>query len=290
MTAATGAAPTEVAAWMDAAVAGDRDAYGHLYQRYRPVVYRFIKVRVGNPQTADDLTADTFTKALTRIHTFTWQGRDPGAWFITIARNRVADHFKAGARREFPVDFAPALDPSDPTWWIQIADDDTAAQPEDATLRHLDAVEIHAAVTSLTGDQRDCLTYRYLHGLSVTETAHVMGRHVGAVKALSYRAVRSAERVLRDRDRRWAEQHATPAVAPPSIQPHRQEQVPVIPQPREPLDDEPLVDELPTVAEPGERRILWRCRDCHRSYARPYLTHGAPDSCQGWLEPIEVTR
>src|SRR4029450_9068296 len=53
----------------------------------------------GNRQLAEDLTADTFLRALKRIGSFTWQGRDPGAWLVTIARNLVADHFKSGRYR-----------------------------------------------------------------------------------------------------------------------------------------------------------------------------------------------
>jgi RNA polymerase sigma-70 factor (ECF subfamily) len=62
-------------------------------------VFRFVYFRVGNRQLAEDLTSDTFLRALKRIGSFTWQGRDLGAWLVTIARNLVADHFKSGRYR-----------------------------------------------------------------------------------------------------------------------------------------------------------------------------------------------
>ena len=296
MTAATGTAPADVAAWMDAAIAGDRAAYGRLYERYRPVVHRFVRARIGSPQITDDLTADTFTKGLARIHTFTWQGRDPGAWFVTIARNLVADHFKAAARRELSFDPTPHIENASARWWINIVDPGADRQPELATLSYLNSVEVLTALRGLTAEQRQCLTLRFLHGLSVTETARAMGKHEGAVKALAYRAARAAARAIRHPEpRRPAPPGPPPAPAatvPPRPQPPTEEPMPVIPRPREPVDDEPADDE-PADDEPaGEAtgpRIMWRCRDCHRTYARPYLTHGAPDSCQGWLEPIEVT-
>ncbi len=100
MTATLDARPdTPAADLMDAAKTGDRHAYGELYARYRDVVFRFVYFRVGNRQLAEDLTADTFTKALARVDSFAWQGRDPGAWFVTIARNLVADHYKSGRHR-----------------------------------------------------------------------------------------------------------------------------------------------------------------------------------------------
>src|SRR5690242_21596802 len=48
---------------------------------------------------AEDLTAETFFRALRSMHSFRWQGKDFGAWLMTIARNLTADHFKAGRTR-----------------------------------------------------------------------------------------------------------------------------------------------------------------------------------------------
>src|SRR5204863_6999899 len=81
------------------AQAGDAEAFGELYDRYVDLVYRYVYYRVGGQALAEDLTSEAFLRALRRITTFTWQGRDIGAWFITIARNLVAGHFKSGKYR-----------------------------------------------------------------------------------------------------------------------------------------------------------------------------------------------
>ena len=52
------------------------------------------------------------------------------------------------------------------------------------------------AVTQLGAEQQECIVLRFLQGLSVSETALVMGKNDGAVKALQYRAVRSLSRLL----------------------------------------------------------------------------------------------
>jgi RNA polymerase sigma-70 factor (ECF subfamily) len=84
---------------VERAQAGEAEAFGLLYDRYFDTVFRFVYFRVGNRQLAEDLTSDTFLRALKRIGSFTWQGRDLGAWLVTIARNLVADHFKSGRYR-----------------------------------------------------------------------------------------------------------------------------------------------------------------------------------------------
>lgn len=81
---------TEVWALVERAQAGEAEAFGLIYDRYVDTVFRFVYFRVGNRQLAEDLTSDTFLRALKRIGSFTWQGRDLGAWLVTIARNLVA--------------------------------------------------------------------------------------------------------------------------------------------------------------------------------------------------------
>ena len=48
---------------------------------------------------AEDLTSETFFRALRSMNSFRWQGKDFGAWLMTIARNLTTDHFKAGRTR-----------------------------------------------------------------------------------------------------------------------------------------------------------------------------------------------
>ncbi|WP_055541857.1 sigma-70 family RNA polymerase sigma factor, partial [Streptomyces neyagawaensis] len=96
------AADSDSARMMDLverAQSGEADAFGRLYDQYSDTVYRYIYYRVGGKATAEDLTSETFLRALRRIGTFTWQGRDFGAWLVTIARNLVADHFKSSRFR-----------------------------------------------------------------------------------------------------------------------------------------------------------------------------------------------
>ncbi len=101
-TARRPAADSDSARMMDLverAQAGEAEAFGRLYDQYSDTVYRYIYYRVGGKATAEDLTSETFLRALRRIGTFTWQGRDFGAWLVTIARNLVADHFKSSRFR-----------------------------------------------------------------------------------------------------------------------------------------------------------------------------------------------
>lgn len=84
---------------LERAQAGDGEAFGPIYVAYCDTVYRYVYYRVGGKATAEDLTSETFARALSRLDSFTWQHRDLGAWLVTIARNLVTDHFKSSRFR-----------------------------------------------------------------------------------------------------------------------------------------------------------------------------------------------
>ncbi|WP_374117255.1 sigma-70 family RNA polymerase sigma factor [Streptomyces sp. MNU76] len=94
---------------MERAQAGDGVAFAQLYAAYCDTVYRYVYYRVGGKPTAEDLTSEVFVRAYARLDTFTWRGRDFGAWLVTIARNLVADHF-ASARFRLEVTTGELLD------------------------------------------------------------------------------------------------------------------------------------------------------------------------------------
>ncbi|MEN3309035.1 MAG: polymerase sigma-70 factor, subfamily [Micromonosporaceae bacterium] len=180
----------EVWALVERAQAGEAEAFGLIYDRYVDTVFRFIYFRVGNRQLAEDLTSDTFLRALKRISSFTWQGRDLGAWLVTIARNLVADHFKSG-RYRLEVTTGDVLD-------ADREDRGPEGSPEAAVVDHITNVALLTAVKRLNPEQQECIVLRFLQGFSVAETAQAMGKNEGAIKALQYRAVRALARLLPD--------------------------------------------------------------------------------------------
>ena len=173
-----------VAALVELAQGGDADAFGLLYERYVDLVYRYIYVRVGSSHVAEDLTSETFIRALRRIDSFSWQGKDIAAWFVTIARNLITDNAKS-ARFRMEVTTADMIDA-----------DRRVEGPENEVLANLRDTRLFEAIKTLKPQQAECLVLRFMHGLSLAETALVIGKSEGAVKQLQLRAVRALHREL----------------------------------------------------------------------------------------------
>ena len=173
-----------IRALVELAQGGDTEAFGQLYDRYVTGVFRYLYFRVGSSQLAEDLTAETFLRALRSLHTFQWKGKDFSAWLTTIARNLMNDHFKSRrVRSEFPTDAFPDRA-------------DAGHGPEEDALSSLSNEELMQAVSMLPDDQRDCVLMRFVQELSIAETAQALGRSEGAVKQLQLRAVRSLAKML----------------------------------------------------------------------------------------------
>jgi RNA polymerase sigma-70 factor, ECF subfamily len=156
---------------------GDGEAFAQLYERYFDTVFRYIYYRLNDKAMAEDFTSETFLRALRRIGGISYQGRDIGAWFITIARNIVLDHVKSARHR------------LEMTTGDVIERKETAPSPEVTVISLLTSEHLIGAVKRLGREQRDCIVLRFIQGLSVSETAEVMGKNDGAIKALQHRAV-----------------------------------------------------------------------------------------------------
>ena len=166
---------------------GDSEAFGQFYNRYVDDVHRFILFRVGMDRPlAEDLTSDVFLRALRAIGSFTWQGADPGAWLVTIAKRLIADHYRSAIVRLATT--VPEFDLG--------TDTSPEGNPEGLVTDHLRNVAVLTAVKQLSPDQQWCIALRFLGGLNVAETAEAMGKKESAVKALQFRAIRALAQVL----------------------------------------------------------------------------------------------
>jgi RNA polymerase sigma-70 factor (ECF subfamily) len=175
-----------VMALVTAAQSGDGEAFGQLYDRYVDIVHRYIAYRVGNHALAEDLTSETFLRALRRISTYSWQGRDFGAWLVTIARNLITDHYKSSR-------YKLELSTSD---LVEAGAERSSDGPEDEVLTGITNRMLLEAVKQLGAEQLVCIVLRFLQGMSVAETAAILGKNENAIKALQYRAVKTLGRTL----------------------------------------------------------------------------------------------
>jgi RNA polymerase sigma-70 factor, ECF subfamily len=165
------------------AVSGDPDAFAALYDFYVEQIYRFVLFRVGDEQTAEDLTSQVFLKAWDNLSSYQIRGLLFRAWLFRIARNSVIDYYRT-YKETIPLE-PNALTKPDP-----------AAEVGDQVEQQLQAEELRLALQQLTEDQRQVLTLRFIEGLSTEEVASVLGKRQGAIRALQMRGLQALAEII----------------------------------------------------------------------------------------------
>lgn len=180
--------PPEVTAFqavLESAGAGEPWAFENLFDRVARRLAGFLRAR--GAHDADGLTNEVLLRAFRNIRDFDGNETQFRAWVFTIARNVLIDEHRKRSRRPEAIPTEPA-DMPDIT--SPAAGDAFEDQVVDARLRrHLEA---------LSDDQRDVLLLRTVADLSIEETAEIVGKSQGAVKALQHRAVRTLRKRLGD--------------------------------------------------------------------------------------------
>jgi RNA polymerase sigma-70 factor (ECF subfamily) len=164
------------------AQARDADAFAQLYEAHFEKVYRYVAMRLGNEMEAEDVTQEVFLKALGSISSFRWKGVPFLAWLYRIARNQVIDHYRE----------KPKTPPVSITG-LQVPEE---GNPVEMAEEKNEFERIVKAAGKLTDAQREVIALRFVSDLSIAETARVMGRSEGAVKALQHSALTALRKIM----------------------------------------------------------------------------------------------
>lgn len=162
---------------VELAKAGDKDAFGELYERYLDKIYNYVFYRTGNHHDAEDLTARVFFRAMAHIENYTERGVPFQAWLYRIAHNLVANwHRDRGRRKVIPLDefIASSLKSEAPD---RHAEDN---EEREALLK---------AIRMLPEERQQLLILKFVEHRSNAEIGEVMERTEGAIKSLYHRTL-----------------------------------------------------------------------------------------------------
>ncbi len=174
-----------------AARAGDRASFNTLVRRYQRRIFALCVGMVG-PDTAEDITQDTFIRALGSLDRY--RGGNFAGWLLTIAGNRCRDELRRRKRRP-----SSSLDQQMESFGDAYTLPSRERSPErralDSELRRV----IVAALVQLPEDQRQALTLRDIDGFSYQEIASATNVSVGTVKSRIARARAKMRELLPER-------------------------------------------------------------------------------------------
>ena len=164
----------------------DSQVLGLLHDEYYPVVYRYVSYRLEDPQICEDITSEVFLRLLEALRHRRDTIRDVRAWLLGTASHMVSDQLRQKYQR--PTD---NLDDHD-----SLPGGDTTEGQVEKSMRQS---QVRQAIYHLTEEQQHVLALRFSQDCSLEETAQMMGKTIGAVKVLQFRAIDSLRRLLGER-------------------------------------------------------------------------------------------
>jgi RNA polymerase sigma-70 factor (ECF subfamily) len=167
---------------LEAASAGTEWAAAILFDALQPSLLRYL--RWEEPGAADDLAGETWLAVAERIQDFVGDERALRAWVFSVARRRLADHRRRGARRR--------TQPVAPQDLLEVPGGE---DPADVVLEALSAQQaIDHLVATLSPGQAEVLVLRVVARLSVDDVAQILGKRPGTVRVIEHRALRRLSR------------------------------------------------------------------------------------------------
>ena len=155
---------------------GKLEEFTSLYDKYVKRIYNFIYYKCFHKESAEDLTSQTFIKALDKIKTFNPQRGSFSSWLYQIARNNVIDFYKKKERSTKSIyDF-----------WGLSSEEDIAFDTE--IKEKLSKVKEH--LKNLKPEQREIVLMRIWDDLSYKEIARITGKSESACKMMFSRTIR----------------------------------------------------------------------------------------------------
>ena len=167
---------------LTAARTGAAWAWDELYRDLSPGVLGYLRAR-GAPEP-EDVLGEVFLHVVRDLPRFTGGERELRAWVFTIAHHRLLDD--ARGRRRRPVEPAGG----------EVGGDAAGPSAAEQALEVVAAQRVRQVLARLSDDQQVVLLLRILGDFTVEEVARVLGKRVGAVKALQRRGLAAARSEL----------------------------------------------------------------------------------------------
>lgn len=166
----------------------DPEAFARIYDRYVEAIYRFAYLKLPRKEDAQDITAETFTRAWQHIN-----AEKPvvhvRAFLYKITRNLIIDFYR-GRKPEVSVEELVT---------IEVSGTSTGSEGESARLPVLaDKLEpraelalILSRLSKLKEDYRDVLTLRLIDDLPFSVIGEILGKNAGHVRVIYHRALKA---------------------------------------------------------------------------------------------------
>ena len=162
---------------------GNREAFRHLVDSYKDVLYGTAYLMTGNAALSEDHVQEAFLSAWRGISGFR-NGHPVKPWLVRILVNTVTAQRR---RRSLPIDPLESAE-------VQSGVDDPAEMAESSESR----LRVREAISGLSEEHNTVVTLRFFAGLTIPQVAQALGRREGTIKSRLHRALQQLRGELQE--------------------------------------------------------------------------------------------
>jgi RNA polymerase sigma-70 factor (ECF subfamily) len=153
-----------------------------IYERYQRGIFRYLYYRVGDQQTAEDLTSEVFLRMIEALKNYNNHKISFQAWLFQIARNLSIDHYrKMSVQQNVPLEDNLPIDEKEPLELVS---------------QELTSEKLRQALVKLPENQRDVIVMRFISGMPIGEVAESLHKSEDSIKGLQRRALLALREIL----------------------------------------------------------------------------------------------
>lgn len=160
---------------LNRARAFDKEALALIHDRYYQSIYRYLSFRIADPQTAEDMASEVFTRFLSAIKDRNAPPNTIRGWLFGAAQNVLKEQYRKQRQMN----------------WTELDESLAAAgrTPEQRLEEKVGKEELREALAELTPEQQNVLSLRFGYGLPIKDVAETVNKSEGSVKMLQARAI-----------------------------------------------------------------------------------------------------
>ncbi|XOB42241.1 MAG: RNA polymerase sigma factor [Candidatus Nealsonbacteria bacterium] len=166
----------------------DSEAFAELYNEHYSKIFSYALKRTANLEIAQDVTSETFFKALKKLWQFRWRNISFLSWLYKIANNEIANYFR---KNKYKVSLEKIPEP------FTIRNPSTEIiEGEQELKKHQDFLMLQKKISKLSVKYQEVISLRFFEKKKIKEIAEILGKKEGTIKSLLHRGLEKLRKLI----------------------------------------------------------------------------------------------
>jgi len=171
----------------------DPEVFGNLYDRYYPQIFGYILKRTANLETTQDITSETFLKALKNIWQFRWQGLPFSSWLYRIATNEITNYFRKNGK----IKTVSLQETSELKSSLNNPHEEYLMAEEELE-KNQNFLFVKNKILALSSEYQEVITLKFFEKKQIKEIAEILNKKTGTVKSLLSRGLEKLRTMVQE--------------------------------------------------------------------------------------------